>query len=59
MFRIADAHSDFAGFNVTPDQYGSEYDHADLDRMEKGGIALQIFADVRAAGVIRAGSQTA
>ncbi|MGE5493912.1 MAG: dipeptidase [Burkholderiales bacterium] len=44
MFRIADAHSDFAGFNVTPDQYGSEYDHADLDRMEKGGIALQIFA---------------
>ncbi len=44
MIRIADAHSDFAGFKVTPAQYGSEYDHADLGRMEKGGVALQIFA---------------
>lgn len=44
MVPIADAHSDFAGFNVMPDCYGSEYDHADLKRMEQGGIKLQIFA---------------
>lgn len=44
MIRIADAHSDFAGFHVLPECYGSQYDHADLKRMEEGGLALQIFA---------------
>lgn len=44
MIRIADAHSDFAGFSVLPDCYGSQYDHADLARMEQGGVSLQIFA---------------
>jgi membrane dipeptidase len=44
MVPIADAHSDFAGFWVLPDCYGSQYDHADLERMEDGGVALQIFA---------------
>ncbi len=44
MILIADAHSDFAGFNMLPECYGIEYDHADLERMEQGGIRLQIFA---------------
>lgn len=44
MIPIADAHSDFAGFKVLPECYGSEYDHADLERMENGGVKLQIFA---------------
>lgn len=44
MVPIADSHSDFAGSQVLPDCYGSEYDHADLERMEAGGVALQIFA---------------
>lgn len=44
MIPIADSHSDFAGFNVLPDCYGSQYDHADIERMEQGGLKLQIFA---------------
>jgi membrane dipeptidase len=44
MVPIADAHSDFAGFKVMPECYGTEYDHADLERMERGGVTLQIFA---------------
>lgn len=44
MIQIADAHSDFAGFSVLPDCYGGEYDHADLARMEQGGLTLQVFA---------------
>ena len=44
MVPIADSHSDFAGFWVLPDCYGPQYDHADLERMEDGGVALQIFA---------------
>jgi membrane dipeptidase len=44
MIRIADSHSDFAGAQVMPACYGSEYDHADLNRMEHGGVALQVFA---------------
>lgn len=44
MFPIADAHSDYAGFVVLPECYGADYDHADLERMERGGVALQIFA---------------
>lgn len=44
MYRIADAHSDFLAFNVIVEDDTRLYDHADIDRMKHGGIALQTFA---------------
>ncbi|MDD5017471.1 MAG: membrane dipeptidase, partial [Eubacteriales bacterium] len=44
MVRIADAHSDFAPFKILNESKGRLFDHADLTRMERGGVALQIFA---------------
>ena len=42
MFRIADAHCDFLSYNVLVD--AGLYDHADIARMQRGGVALQVFA---------------
>lgn len=44
MYRIADAHSDFLAFGTLGDLSGRLYDHADLERMEAGGVALQNMA---------------
>ena len=44
MVTIADSHSDFTGFGILGTTKGRLFDHADLDRMKTGGIALQGFA---------------
>jgi len=44
MFKIADAHSDFLAYHVVEEREGRLYNHADLERMKSGGIALQTFA---------------
>ena len=44
MIRIADAHSDFTAMNVIKEDKGRLFDHADIDRWEKGGVKLQVFA---------------
>jgi membrane dipeptidase len=44
MYRIADAHSDYLAFSTLGDANGRLYDHADLERMEAGGVALQNMA---------------
>ncbi|MGI5849307.1 MAG: dipeptidase [Christensenellales bacterium] len=44
IVRIADSHSDFAALKVLSDAESRLFDHADLIRMVKGGIALQVFA---------------
>ena len=44
MVRIADAHTDYAPFQILEHAKGRLYDHVDLDRLEQGGVALQVFA---------------
>lgn len=44
MYRIADAHSDFLAFGTLGDLSGRLYDHADIESMESGGVALQNMA---------------
>lgn len=44
MFKIADAHSDFLAYHVVENSEGRLFDHADIERMKSGGIALQTFA---------------
>ena len=44
MIPIADSHSDYTGYGIVGSAKGRLFDHADLERMEKGGIALQGFA---------------
>ncbi len=44
MIKIADAHCDFLSFNVIKDDKTRLFDHADLNRFLRGGVALQVFA---------------
>ncbi len=45
MFKIADAHCDYLGFQVFKDEDNTHlYDHIDMARMRRGGVALQNFA---------------
>ncbi len=44
MIRIADSHSDFAGFIALDGCKGRLYDHADPQKMLEGGVSLQVFA---------------
>jgi membrane dipeptidase len=44
MYRIADAHSDFLAYNTLKKADGRLYDHADIERMKTGGVALQTMA---------------
>lgn len=44
MIRIADSHSDYLSFQVLDDADSHLFDHADLERMEQGGVELQAFA---------------
>ncbi len=44
MIKIADSHSDFLARGVIDDDEDRLYDHADLQRMQQGGVALQVFA---------------
>lgn len=44
MIKIADAHSDFLGFNTMRLTDNRLFDHADIDRMLQGGVKLQAFA---------------
>ena len=44
MIRIADAHSDFLGFKTMQITDSRLFDHADIDRMLRGGVKLQTFA---------------
>lgn len=44
MFKIADAHSDFLAYHVIDESESRLFNHADIERMKSGGIALQTFA---------------
>ncbi len=44
MFKIADAHSDFLAYHMVKDSESRLFNHADIERMKSGGIALQTFA---------------
>lgn len=44
MYKIADAHSDFLSFNTLTAQDTRLFDHADAERMIRGGVALQVLA---------------
>ena len=45
MYKIADAHCDYLGFQVLKGENGARlYDHIDADRMKTGGVALQNYA---------------
>ncbi len=45
MYKIADAHCDYLGYQVLKGEGGGHlYDHIDTARMRQGGVALQNFA---------------
>jgi len=44
MIRIADSHSDYAGFMALDSCGGRLYNHGGIEEMEKGGVKLQCFA---------------
>ena len=44
MYKIADAHCDYLGFKVIKAEEERLFDHIDIKRMKKGGVALQNFA---------------
>ena len=44
MVPIADAHSDFIAYHILNDADNRLFNHADIEKMLKGGVALQVFA---------------
>lgn len=44
MFKIADAHCDFLAYQVISQSDSRLYDHIDIEKMQRGGVALQTFA---------------
>ncbi len=44
MVDIADSHCDYLAYCMLGSEKGRLFDHADLMRMKKGGVAIQVFA---------------